>query len=337
MCMQAAAQKLLWDITLNTRFDNREYNDALERSQTLFSTKFAPELGIMWGGGDYIKAGTDLFIDFGAPDGGIDRNPALTLYYGYESRRFNAFAGVLPRGKVMGCYSNAFFSDSVRFYDSQIEGVLLQYKGLRGFAELGCDWSGMETSSTREKFMIFASGQANIRSIGLGFNASMFHYAQTSSHQDGVVDNVLLNPYISVDLRKLLPMDILYLRAGWLQAFQNDRTNVGEYVYPHGALIEMGAEKRGVGIYSATYLGGDLMPYYSRFGTDLYRGEQFFHTDDDIYERLEVYWELLRRRDMKLHLAAVQHYDGRDWNWQQVVRFTVYLDEKMFQKYRFRR
>ena len=67
------------------------------------------------------------------------------------------YAGIFPRRAMMGNYSDAFFSDSLRFYDNNIEGILLRISNQKTLWELGCGWMGQFGQVRKEKFMIFFS------------------------------------------------------------------------------------------------------------------------------------------------------------------------------------
>lgn len=323
------AQKFLWDVDFDTRFDNREYKGSLTAaSQTLFSSRLTPTVGLGWGNGNALKAGVDLWADFGAKDFSID--PQFTFYYEYNSKNFNAYAGVLPRRNIIGNYSNAFFSDSVRFYDANIDGMLLQYVGRLGYIEFACDWNSRQSDNSREKFMLFSSGQLNKGSFFAGYNFAMYHHAGTTA-AEGVVDNLLINPYVGVNLTRIANMDSLTIQGGWLQAFQNDRYYVGEYVKPGGLQIEVRAEKFNFGVYNTFYTGKSLMPYYEKYGAGLYMGETFYRTGD-IYNRLELYWHPIHKKGMDLKVSSIHHYDGRQWGWQQFITFAVRIGKSDFAK-----
>ena len=149
----------------------------------------------------------------------------------------------------------------------------------------------------------------------------MYHHAGTYL-DDGVVDNVLLHPHVGIDLSGKTGMQELSLQAGWLQAFQNDRKCVGDYVTPGGVQIELKVQKWNFGIFNTLYAGKDLMPYYMAdpsldYGPGLYWGEPWYRTRHNIYDRLEIYWQPVHTEIMKLRVASVHHYDGRKWGWQQ--------------------
>ncbi len=327
----ASAQKLLWDIDFDSRFDNREYNTTLAGSQTLFGARLSPQIGVGWGHGNSIQVGGNFLVDFGAR--AFDRNPELVLYYGYESRKFNVFAGLVPRGRIMGDYSYAIFSDSVRFYDTNIDGLLLQYTGQKGYLEFGCDWNSMMSGDRREKFQIFSAGEVHTTS-GLffgGYNLSIYHHSH-SENETGVVDNGLFNPFVGLNLSKRFLLDSLVIQAGWMQGYHRDRRFEGKTRMPGGAQIELRLEKWKVGIDNTLYIGEGQMPFYAQYGNGLYTGSPFYRMASDLYNRLEIYWNPLRRRDMNLKISSVHHYEGKSWSWQQMVTFSVRIDEGMFKR-----
>ncbi len=333
----AHAQKFLWEIGLDCRFDNREYGSEIAADGTIFGTRLSPQAGLGWGESNALMIGFDLRADFGQRE---FPSPEGVFYYRYADSRFKAFAGIFPRKNIIGGYPYAFFSDSVRFYDNNLEGVLLQYHGRRGYLEFGCDWNSRISGEQREKFMVFMAGRLDFCAFHVGFNANMYHHAG-SEIERGVVDNILIYPYAGADIGQLVNFSELSLRVGWLQAFQNDRRYVGEYVRKGGIQIDTRIEKWGVGVGNSLYLGGGLMPYYigiadgqPAYGDGLYYGEPFYRTSSGIYNRLELYWNPVSKGGVKLHVGSVFHYDGSVVGWQQVLSLQVAISDKMFGKKR---
>ena len=165
-----------------------------------------------------------------------------------------------------------------------------------------------------------------------GYHLSMYHHAGTIT-EDGVVDNILLHPHIGADFSKMTGLEKLSLQVGWLQAFQNDRKYVGEYVTPGGAQIELKVQMWKLGIFNTLYAGKNLMPYYVAdpsldYGPGLYWGEPWYRTENNIYDRLEIYWQPIRNDIMKLRVASVHHFDGKKWGWQQKVLFSIDLGQR---------
>jgi len=336
-CSLAAAysQRVEWSVGFDTRFDNREYSGSrLTASQTLFASRLSPAVGLGWGSGSTLWAGADLQLDFGASKL-FSTPPRVVMYYQYDSPKYKAVAGVFPRTKMAADYSSAFFSDSVRFYDNNLEGFLLRMEGGRGYVELGLDWDGMYSAERRESFRIFSAGRGSLGSFYGGYAFSMYHLASCYSVH-GVVDNILFNPYVGFDFTDIVPVHAFRLQAGWLQSFQRDRVNENRFVFPYGGVIDLVLENWGFGLSNSLYMGGDQMPYYNRYSSRLYSGNPFFRTDSGFYNRTEVYWnisEKIRRRyGIDLHVGVVLHYDGRVLASQQVAHLSVFLDRGLFSR-----
>lgn len=346
-------QEFLWDVEFASQFDNREYNSAFAVSQTLFGARLTPEIGFGWGQerANGLKAGATVILEFGAPN--FERRPGeMVLYYDYNTEQVNISGGIFPRSRTIGRYSRAFFSDSVRMYDANISGLLAQVRGDRGYFEFACDWDSRQSETRREKFTLFSAAEARYGVGFAGYSLSMHHHAG-SMLVDGVVDNIWVEPYLGVDLAQRFDFDVLRLQAGWLQSFQNNRKWVGSYVKPGGVEIGLQVQRWGFGLDNtlyldpsydrnaalptyvddgATYTGGGLMPYYGPYGGGLYCGDPFYRTTNGIYDRLELYWEPIARRDMSLRVSSVHHYDGRGNGWQQMVSFRAAIGRSDFER-----
>ncbi|KAA6327097.1 hypothetical protein EZS27_023886 [termite gut metagenome] len=331
MPVDCYSQRMVWNVYFDTQFDNREYNSSFSNSQTLFGAKLTSGIGLSWGKNSALLIGATMIEEFGAKT--FEKKPEMLLYYRYDSPVYAIFAGRFSRKALIGKYSNAFFSDSVRFFDANVDGMLLQYKGDGWYAELGFDWDSRQSKVRREKFMIFSSALHKKGIAYGGYNFSMYHHAMVTNGS-GVVDNVWVMPFAGIDLGGRAFFDRLSLEVGWLQAFQNDRSNEEEYVKPGGVHIEAQIEKYKFGILNTLFLGDCMMPYYERYGSELYRGDSFYSTTNGGYNRLEVYWKPLRRGDIDLKIASVHHYDGCVWSWQQLVSFTVNLNDMIFARKR---
>lgn len=337
-------QEFIWDIKFAGQFDNREYNTVLTRSQTLFGARITPQIGIGWGHNS-INVGTDLMGDFGAKT--LSTDPTLLLYYAYNSKKFDAYMGVFPRSKMIGKYSSLFFSDSVKFYDQNLDGFMLQRSGDNGYIEIGIDWCGLSSGSNRERFMIFSSGEYQWSTFFVGYSATIFHFA-ASEEVTGVVDNILFNPYIGVNLSNQLPLDVASLQVGWVQGLHKDRLVDTEFKMQGGAQVELRAEKWNFGLYNTLYLGTDQMPYYDDYGSGLYFGDPYYRTEmatsssdanqgceiggDSryIYNRFEAYWHPYKGELFNLKVSSVHHYDGFVWGWQQLLTLNININKGSF-------
>lgn len=348
-----------YDIDFETRFDNREYyRSAFSPSMTVFGARLTPSVGFDIRQDDKIShrlmAGIDVRKDFGAspvskilsdgadvPETSLNQNNTalfrdITLYYRLTANTRKAgvqlYAGIFPRRAVGGEYSDVFFSDSLKYYDNNMEGVLLQVHNDRIYWEVGCDWMGQYGKVRKEKFMVFSYGQSDITPFfKVGYSGYMYHFAG-SQKAKGVVDNILLNPFVKFDFADRLGFQEFSARLGWLQAMQHDRVFVGHYVFPGGGELDLEIKKWNFGIRNRLFCGTDMMPYYNstdaggdKYGDRLYFGDPFYRMHDDgstgigTYDRLEFFYEPQVGPYLKIGVGARFHFHGTRYSGCQQV------------------
>lgn len=348
-----------YDIDFETRFDNREYyRSAFSPSMTVFGARLTPSVGFDIRQDDKIfhrlMAGIDVRKDFGAspvskilsdgadvPETSLNQNNTalfrdITLYYRLTANTRKAgvqlYAGIFPRRAVGGEYSDVFFSDSLKYYDNNMEGVLLQVHNDRIYWEVGCDWMGQYGKVRKEKFMVFSYGQSDITPFfKVGYSGYMYHFAG-SQKAKGVVDNILLNPFVKFDFADRLGFQEFSARLGWLQAMQHDRVFVGHYVFPGGGELDLEIKKWNFGIRNRLFCGTDMMPYYNstdaggdKYGDRLYFGDPFYRMHDDgstgigTYDRLEFFYEPQVGPYLKIGVGARFHFHGTRYSGCQQV------------------
>ena len=143
--------KFDYDVDFEMNFDNREfYRSSFSESMTIFGARLTPSVGLKAFSADSashrIMAGVDVMKDFGSDEVNKQLFKEIVIYYNLEKSVKNTdislYAGIFPRAKMQGRYSQAFFSDSLRFYDNNLEGLLVQFHRPKAEFELGCDWFG---------------------------------------------------------------------------------------------------------------------------------------------------------------------------------------------------
>jgi hypothetical protein len=160
--------KLAYDVSFDMNFDNREfYRSGFSNSMTIFGARLTPSVGFSVSQSRNIQhkvmLGIDIMKDFGsspvpvsiAGNGSPETSEALNnkalfremlLYYRLDRKsgnnRFLLNAGIFPRSEMKEYYSEAFYSDSLRFYDNNLEGLLMRLERPAASFELGCDWMG---------------------------------------------------------------------------------------------------------------------------------------------------------------------------------------------------
>lgn len=345
---------LVYDVRFDMNFDNREFAKSdFSPSMTIFGARLTPSVGVAVKQPGNLKhkvmLGVDVMKDFGAPaDSSLFRE--LNLYYQLDKKAgktaFSLQAGIFPRSSMEAYYSEAFFSDSLKFYDNNLEGLMLKLRRPKAYFELGCDWMGKYGMNQRERFMIFSGGSGKIFSfMSLGYSAYMYHYAN-SMKVKGVVDNFLVNPYVKFDFAEMTGMQSLALRGGWIQNMQNDRRNLGHYLFTGGAEVELDVRHWNVGIRNNFYIGQPLMPLYNikdaigqKYGNNIYFGDPFYRLNDDgtfgsgFYNRAEAYYDLNINDFLKMRVTAAFHITHMKYaGCQQMVRLVFDLQKLMDKK-----
>lgn len=355
--------RFTYDVDYEMNFDNREYSPSkFSKSMTIFGARLTPAVGLEVCQPDStnhkLMFGVDVMKDFGASPvsenlaGGQTDETAqslnnfslfreLTLYYNLEKKvgttEVSMYAGIFPRSRMQGKYSQAFFSDSLKFYDNNLEGLLLQFHRPKSEFEVGCDWMGQFGVSRRERFMIFSSGESIVAPmLTFGYSGYMYHFAN-SQQVRGLVDNILLNPYIRIDLGPKMKLQTFSLTLGWLQALQHNRKHVGHYVFPGGGHLDLEVRNWNVSVKNHFFCGTDLMPYYNfkdeggfKYGSELYLGDPFLRIHENntlgtgLYDRLEVCYEPFSGRYLKMKVGAVFHFNNFHYSGcQQTVGVKV--------------
>ena len=356
-----------YDLDFEMNFDNREFaKSRFTPSMTIFGARVTPAVGLSVAEQDgtqhRLMAGVDVMKDFGASPvseliaGGQTAETArnlnnlglfreVSLYYNLRKKvskvDMELYVGIFPRSAMGGSYSQAFFSDSLKFYDNNLEGLLLKFRRPKAYFEVGCDWMGQYGTARRERFMIFTAGEGKVLPfMSLGYAGYMLHYAN-SVQAKGLVDNILLNPYACFELAEYTGLQKLSFRLGWLQAIQRDRAYEGRFVYPFGGEFDQEVRNWNVGIHNKMFYGTDMMPYYNNFdnaglmyGAQLYFGDPFYRVHDDgatgagFYDRLEVYYEPKLSDWLDLRVSAVFHFNGTRYSGcQQVIGLRFDLHE----------
>ena len=349
----------VYDVFYQYCFDNREFarsGDLFMDSETINLARLAPSVGLSLDSGDgliqSVMAGADLMRDMGK---GSEYGHEFTLWYSlglsWEDCTFTGHAGMFPRRfSVFGSESvpprgtcrvpTVFMSDKVRVYDSNMEGLLLRFFSPRSYVEAGLDWMGMLGSHRRERFQIFTYGSFFLAGgFDLGWTATLYHFANTLEYR-GVVDNVLLSPFITWTRST---GDFRYgAKLSWLQGIHQDRIRKTGLELASGALLSQDLKWRKVSVSGDVYYGTGQMPYYddydaggNMYGSDLYFGCPFYKVNPasedwkkpGFYGRAEFYWNPLVLESVDIRVGAAAHFNGAGFcGWQQKLSVVFDLD-----------
>lgn len=330
-----------YDVNFQYHFDNREFaysEDRVTPSSTINSVILTPAVGFSVLQNENVShrlmVGIDMARDMGSGQT-TDLFREISIYYNanvkLKNGTFEGVAGVFPRLLIEGDYSEAFYSDSLKFFDRNIDGLLLKYRSSRFFAELCCDWMGKAGYDRKERFEIFSAGRWDATDwMALGWTLSMYHYAG-SEVAPGVVDNHKFNPYLSFNFAKHLGIQELSLKAGPIITYQRDRVREKKTQFPTGGEAVLTLSNWNVCLQNTTYFGGNLLPYYNNFdtggrkyGNNLYRGLPFY---TGFYNRLDIFWTPDITDWLGLSMGIRMHYSREGFmGWQQKFGIRLNLD-----------
>lgn len=336
--------RVLASVDFTTYFDNFEYTGTtLGESGTLFGARLTPKVGIEWDERNSLIIGADLYTDFGNESRFISK-ARPQLYYRFASPKVRAYAGIFDRKEMVGYYSELFFSDETRFYENRVQGIMGQYIGQRGYAELSIDWCGMYSAEARERFRILSAGRYNFLKDDLfygGYALQVFHFAGSEQIAGSVVDNVIANPYIGSQFSAFFNFDV---KLHAIITMQRDRAVEDKMQYPSGALFQFRMSKWGLYLEEQIYTGRNLMPYYYAapnpdfamgYGSGLYSGSTMFGTRPywegciqsscTFFDTRIGYANTFFDNTVKLNAFIAMQCDGSKWGTRQMVELSINL------------
>lgn len=329
------AQQFFAGVDFATRFDNREYSGTrfADDSRTFFGARLTPQAGLRWDKRNSLVVAVDLLQEMG------DASNFLTevkpqIYYRFESKRVRAAAGIFTRDLLRGDYGEAFFDRSYLFYHNRIQGLMGSYRGKTGFVELSLDWLGKQSVGVREQFRILSAGRYDRGGVFYGgYALSLQHFAKTSepAEGEGVVDDILVNPFVGVRFSALFDFD---LRLGYLQALERDRIAENGWETPKGGQFTFRMSWKGLSLEDELYVGENPMPLYAKYGSALYTGNVFYRTGSErLYNRTQIgYSRRFFRRTLGVKAALRFECDGRNIGTSQVVEIDVRLHKNFKRK-----
>ena len=322
-CCAVAETKVsfAYDTDFLLYFDNREYDPASgQNSQTIFGARLAPEIGVQIAdSAEYVHklmAGVSYNQPFGASWGEITVKP--TIYYRIETKGFDLNLGFIPYRYLKETLPEYLLSDTLSYYNANIQGALFQYESEKGFASLMADWRGMYGYETREAFRVIATGQYKYKWLQVGGYAMLNHLAN-STKTNGVYDDIMVNPYINFSLDYFTtPIDIFNVRVGYIGGFQRERATETSY-FTHAVNAEILFRWRFLGFKQSLYYGDSLYPLFEKQKTTLNMGDPWYKSK--LYSRTDIFVYLYNNRfvncyfSFNIHVNEFGHFNSQ----QQVI------------------
>ncbi len=288
-------------------FDNREYDRTPgQRSQTIFGVRLAPEIGVQIADSTESKhrlmAGVSYNQPFGASWGKITVKP--TIYYRIETKGFDINLGFVPYRYLKENLPEYLLSDSISYYNSNLQGALFQYESEMGFASLMADWRGMYSEETREAFRVIIGGQYRYKWLQAGGYAMLNHLAN-STQTNCVYDDIMINPYVGVNLGEIIaPLDSFNIRLGYIGGFQRERAT-DTALFTHAFNAELFLRWRFLGFKQSFYYGDSLYPLYEKQQATLNMGDPWYKSK--LYSRTDFFIYLYNNRFVNCYFSFNLH------------------------------
>lgn len=320
--------ELKWNLDFGTVFDNREGDATYTPTRTYFFTRLAPEIGVAVDSGRHSVMGGAVWTQpIGCEWDGHRISP--TLYYQFRTRTLRFGFGMVPKRHLLRPLPNYIESDSVSYFQRNVRGALLTWRGRNGLVQGVVDWRGMQGPRRREAFDLIVDGEWHRPGSLLmaGGLVMLNHLAKQSNPPDDqyVVDNLVANPYVGLDLSALThPVDTLQLRAGALASLTRDRAD-SRWLSAAGLWVDLHVSWWRLGLHNTLYLSGrPLFPLYGKFGALLNEGEPFYA--GRYYNRTSLTGRLIDWRGMiTLHASLDFNVAPQSFNFYQRLILKFYI------------
>lgn len=321
--LRAFPQKTEWGISTFGFFDNQEYKSNNRISQTMAGMWIQPHLGWQLNKKQSLHIGIGGLLEWGAPD--LFQKGLVTAYYQYSLPSFKFSLGSFSRDHLRGEYSNAFFSDSIRYYRPNMQGFTFQWGNPHDYFELFLDWTSRQTTTQREQFMAGGAAKYNYKLLFGGMRGYYYHYAKVKDAPANmsIQDYGISNVFIGIDLSKKTSLDSLLFQVGPLAGLERNR-GIGDWQLPVGMLAEFRMAWKHVLLEETLYLG-DSQQRFGDLGAGAYYWNDAFYRSTS-YSRTDIYYKLISNRFAQCNIGATFHLEGGKVSWQQKFILRVQLD-----------
>ncbi|MEG1649153.1 MAG: hypothetical protein RR277_04605, partial [Rikenellaceae bacterium] len=276
------AQKFHYIVDFGFNFDNLESSDPYEPTRSLFRVKLAPQVGVKLGENHMLMAGADILQTLG--DSIFPTRADYTLYYRFKNDNFGAVAGSFPRSYSVAHYPRSFFREDYCFFDTNIEGLMLQYANTKktGYAEFFFDWYGMNEKLRIDEFLLAASSEYTFydKKLIVGANLLLNHFKKDYYLGDAfLLERTQYNLYVGTDLQSLAPkFEELRVSFGTLSSMEHKRMLDRDtpWVNSVGWQANISVMIKGFGLSNDFYFGDPQFAYHSQYGSEFYPGLPFY-------------------------------------------------------------
>ncbi|UCH13308.1 MAG: hypothetical protein JSV22_09340 [Bacteroidales bacterium] len=310
LSLKTSGQNFEWKTGFHGFFDNREYFNEYTDPQTIFGSRLFTEAGFALNDYHRFKAGLNFLYEFGSKGDLIA--PDITMYYNGQSKYINFFIGAFPRRDIIQ-HPLILLNDTLEYFRPNVEGMFLEFKTGWGYHNIWIDWTGRQTDTKRETFLIGGEGMISKGVFLYKHNFIIYHRASLAIPIPGdhIRDNGGLTASLGVNLSSIIPADSLIITSGVAVSYDRLR-NVYDFNFPAGWLNNFRLSHKGVGINGLYYSGNNHILLY---------GEGFYKSKH--YGRVDLFYESQNFHIVRGKLQFSFHFIPGEINTSQ--SFTIYL------------
>lgn len=334
MCAgNAYSQKLLWGVDLQAYIDNREYKSEYQISQSILGVNAIPEIGVGFDKHHAIMGGVSVGINFGSCNF-VDRITP-TLYYNFDYKPFKFKAGIFNKDVVYDSMPRALMYDSLHYFRPTMAGIFWQFEKKWGKINVWLDWIGCLTRTTREDFTFGSSAHFTpLPTLYGGWNGYLHHSTGNkkidSPDYRPLTEYTAYLVYVGANLAPLTPLDKLYVDAGFMGSYTRVRGRDPQQYSSNGLQIRAGIEWQGIGVENTYYTGGDMMPLWDTYGSELFLGDPFYK--NCAYNRTDIYINFINTSKVKVCFDLAMHFAQNKLSWGQMLKVSVNINSSNAKK-----
>jgi hypothetical protein len=298
ICLGSTAQKPIFRFSFEGIGDNREFHNGKSKSQTILGTLGSCEVGTKIDQNS-LFAGISELYEFGSP---INfHRPRLIMYYKYEVPKIEFQFGSFPRLGTID-FPLAMLADTLAYYRPQIEGMSGKLSGNWGHQLAFVDWTGRQTKTVRESFMVGTSGEIKLGKWFLQNYILMNHLA----HPADMVEIVHIKDHFGFSFMtgvNLGSEKLIYgnMKGGILTSLYRERSVTDGFQTHHSFYFEGSARYRDFSLKTTLHCGEKLQ---FAMGDPLYRFSNYLRTD--------MIWYFINLKKVQARFNWSLHWI--DWN-----------------------
>ncbi|MEG1663929.1 MAG: hypothetical protein RSC07_00980 [Mucinivorans sp.] len=327
------AQKLLWNVDMEAFLDNREYKNEFQSSESLLGVKILPEIGVGFSEHHALRVGLSATTDLGSTE--FVDYLKLTLHYTFDYAPFKLDVGLFSRRCVTDIMPRALMYDSLSYYRPTMGGLYWQFYNKWATVDVWLDWMGRLTKYSREDFAFGSSARFRpVRFFYAGWNGYLHHSTgnkklDTDTYRP-LTENAVYLIYAGIDLSDVTPFEKLYLDGGYLGSYTRVRGANPMQKSSSGLHIRFGMEWQGIGVENVYYTGGDMMPLWDTYGSELYMGDPYYRNSG--YNRTDLYIKLIKTSQVDVSFDFSLHAAQGTLGCGQLFRVSVNLGDYNIKK-----